>query len=283
MCQGQGDRQGARPRADGAAVRRSLPLPHAGAPSVAHKLALSLLRRLLRSEDERGHKHIANLVAEHETPQTMFAVLEYCGGGSLQRLLQQQQARGPLGMCGMDAPRVADLAKQLASALKYLHSCGVAHRDIKPGNILFDAEGALKLCDFGFATRCHDHELKQQCGTPSFFAPELTMAHEGYLGRPVDMWALGCVLFEMLHGLPAFSGGSVEQLFTRIRAANHVPFAPDLPGEARSIISALLTRDPMERLTAAALLDEPWIRSAPQTRSAPPLLLRFGPSGLVAD
>ena len=78
----------------------------------------------------------------------------------------------------------------------------MAHRDVKPGNILFDGPlGAaepwlrVKLCDFGFAIRCANKRLKKQVGTPQYVAPELTIppdAHAGYRGRPVDMWALGC-------------------------------------------------------------------------------------------
>ena len=133
--------------------------------------------RMLRSEagNETGHLHIANMIAEHQTAGTMFAVLEYCGGGSLQRLLQQQTARG---IYGMPEARVAELTGQLSNALRYLHSFGVAHRDIKSGNVLFDGrelgEGRGKLCDFGFAITCNDKPLRQQCGTPNCFAPELT-------------------------------------------------------------------------------------------------------------
>ena len=76
------------------------------------------------------------------------------------------------------------------------------HGDLKPANILLihdgkGLDGGLKLCDFGFACICGEGKLKSYCGTPAYLAPELaspTEAHKGYHGRPVDMWALGCVL-----------------------------------------------------------------------------------------
>jgi len=84
-------------------------------------------------------------------------------------------------------------------ALKYLHSLGIAHWDIKPENLLLDEKFRIKLCDFGWATIVNQKELKRSlCGTMEYMSPEVLfeMGHD----YKVDTWALGILLFELLHG-----------------------------------------------------------------------------------
>jgi len=243
--------------------------------------------RVLAAEAEgsgRRHPHIAYMLSEHEGPNTSHAVLEYCPGGSLQRhlqLLQKQKApaRGASAHSaagsssegiGMPETQVARLAWQTASALEHMHLLDLVHRDIKPGNILFDNAGGanapdmrIKLCDFGFATKCGGKMmLRKLVGTPSYIAPELTGAGKegGYRGRPVDMWALGVVLFEALHGKPTFYGATLEQLETRIRAVSHAPFDAPISAGARALVQALLKAEPGKRLSANKILDHGWVR-----------------------
>ena len=172
-----------------------------------------------------GHPHIANMLEELGDAASCahtFAVLEFCECGSLKRYLQGLLKAVPSGVAalqahvpGMAPEVVAEGTLQLASALAHLHALGIAHGDIKPANILLtggcvDGKGVLdgrrlqmKICDFGFSCICGDRKLRDYCATPCYAPPELatpTDAHKGYYGRPVDMWALGCVIYEMLHG-----------------------------------------------------------------------------------
>ena len=243
--------------------------------------------RLLASEAKAypgRHGHIAYMLAEHTGPNSIHAVLEYCQGGSLLRHMQLLQrtkapARGATAHSaagsasegvGMPEAQAAALVWQLTSALAHLHSLDVAHRDIKPGNILFDNEGGanaaefrIKLCDFGFAIKCGGRRLKKLVGTPSYIAPELTGCgtEGGYKGKPVDMWALGVLLFEILHGKPTFYGANLEQLETRIRAVSHAPFDPQIAPGARTLVSSLLKADPGKRLSSKATLNHAWLKA----------------------
>ena len=154
----------------------------------------------------------------------------------------------------MPEAQVARLGAQVNAALRHLHRLDVAHRDLKPGNVLFygPLENHLKLCDFGFAKRCRGQRLHTICGTPIYMAPELTQGEtkKGYAGHPVDMWALGAMVFEMLHNRIAFNGVSEQQLYQRIRSGTHHAFRKDLSKEARGLIKGMLTVDPSKRTTA---------------------------------
>ena len=209
---------------------------------------------------------VANLLAVHATPTSTVAVLELCRGGSLQRHLYKLRGkpREPCGaVAGMSLAEVTAYGSQLARALAHLHARDVVHRDVKPANILFYGLHHLKLCDFGFARYCASDASSEAsrchtiCGTPIHMAPELTRSStassKGYTGRPVDVWALGTVLFEMLHNEPAFTASSGPELWVRIRTCAHAAFRAGLPREWRELLGACLTVQPTRRPTAEAL------------------------------
>jgi serine/threonine protein kinase len=205
---------------------------------------------------------IANLVEEHVGPNHTYAILEYCNGGSLMRHLQKMQAKGQRGNpLSMSEPDVAHLGAQVNAALLHLHRLDVAHRDLKPGNVLFYGNDGnhLKLCDFGFAKRCRGQRLHTICGTPIYMAPELTQeSKKGYVGQPVDMWAFGALLYEMLHNRIAFTGVSEQQLYQRIRGGNHGAMRKDLSKEVKALIKGLLSPDPASRWSAEKTAAHPF-------------------------
>lgn len=101
--------------------------------------------------------------------------------------------------------------------MDHLHSINVVHRDIKLDNVLIE-EGsrAVKLIDFGFSVIVSNQKLKVFCGTPSYMCPEI-VRKEDYEGKPVDIWALGVLLYVMLTGTFPFRGVSEQDLYAKIQ------------------------------------------------------------------
>jgi len=110
--------------------------------------------------------------------------------------------------------------KQVAEAVHYMHSRNIVHRDLKLDNILVEEDTRMvKLIDFGFGVIVDGAQghLKIFCGTPSYMAPEIVRRSESYEGKPVDIWALGVLLYVMLTGGLPFRGSNEPELFEKIR------------------------------------------------------------------
>jgi serine/threonine protein kinase len=91
---------------------------------------------------------------------------------------------------------------QVTAAVQFLHSIGLAHRDIKPENILLDEDRNVKLCDFGWCVDVSKGERMTFCGTYEYMAPEIV--DEKYYDYSIDVWSLGVLLYEMIHGFSPF-------------------------------------------------------------------------------
>jgi len=143
----------------------------------------------------------------------------------------------------------------VAESVAYLHGINTVHRDIKLDNILIE-EGTrmVKLIDFGFSVIIANHQrLKIFCGTPSYMSPEIVRKHE-YDGKPVDMWALGVLLYVMLTGTFPFRGVSEQDLYQKIQRGHYRTNHEALSSDARRIIAKLLDVDYRRRMTADELI-----------------------------
>jgi len=229
---------------------------------------------VLRALQPSAHPHVANVVELLDTKNSLHCILEYCSGGSLQRKLA-----GRPHATGLPEREAGAIAAQVGAALMHMHTHGIAHRDIKPENILFvnATHTEVKLCDFGFAVACGTRRVKTVCGSPQYMAPELSR-REPYHAWAVDMWAFGCVIYELLEGKPAFRGSSMEQLNIRIVRASHEAFTSATPHAARALVKDLLTIDVAHRSPARIALQHQWFAAVGQAMNVPPAPPRAPPA-----
>lgn len=147
----------------------------------------------------------------------------------------------------------------MCCAVDYLHHKEVIHRDLKPENLLIDAGGNIKVCDFGWSAMTDNDDRNTFCGTLDYMAPEV-MKGEKY-SKFVDMWALGVLLYEMVHGY-SIHGQNLnirEKLFLTKRG-DDISYGSHLSHELKSFLQKLLKSNPKERLTSSQVFSEPWIK-----------------------
>ncbi|XP_068186440.1 serine/threonine-protein kinase 36 [Antennarius striatus] len=209
--------------------------------------------RNLKKEIEilRGlqHPNIVKLYDSFETEKEVVIVTEYAEG----QLFQILQEAGHL-----PESRVREIACQLVSALHYLHSHRILHRDMKPQNILLGKNGMVKLCDFGFARAMSVSTLVVTSikGTPLYMSPELV--EEKPYDHTADLWSLGCILYELHQGEPPFYTNSIIQLVKMI-VRDAVRWPDTMSDTFKSFLKGLLTKDPQKRLSWPDLLHHPFV------------------------
>ncbi len=159
--------------------------------------------------------------------------------------------------------KVAELGVQAAEALDYAHERGVIHRDVKPGNLMLDAHGALWVTDFGLAHLQHAESsltlTGDLVGTLRYMSPEQAMAKRVPIDHRTDVYSLGATLYEMLMLRPVFEGGDRQELLRQI--AFEEPAAPrrlerGIPAELETIVLKAMEKNPQDRYTTAQDLAE---------------------------
>ena len=202
---------------------------------------------------ELHHPFVLTLISSFQDPDSLYMLFEYVPGGELFSLIDDSGYLPPLTACFYEMC--------LIETLDYLHNTiGVIYRDLKPENILVDAQGYFKLIDFGFAKRISPlAKTYTLCGTPEYLAPEIVLG-KGH-NRPVDYWAAGVLLYEMLVGFSPFSDeGDVPH---RVICSNIVTMEPNyeyfdeiFPGKSNlkakkacvHFLRSLLVKSPHKRL-----------------------------------
>ncbi|KZT70610.1 Pkinase-domain-containing protein [Daedalea quercina L-15889] len=184
---------------------------------------------------------IVPLKFSFQSPDKLYLVMSFVNGGELFYHLQREGK--------FDEGRSRFYAAELLCALEHLHGFNVVYRDLKPENILLDYTGHIALCDFGLCklNMSESEKTNTFCGTPEYIAPEL-LESQGYT-KTVDWWTLGVLLYEMMTGLPPFYDENVNVMYQRI-LSDPLLFPPDMSHDARSIMTALLQRNPDRRLGA---------------------------------
>lgn len=194
-----------------------------------------------------------NIVATYDTGDddgTAYIVMELVEGRTLREVIDQL---GPLPV-----PLACDVAGQIADALAAAHARGVVHRDVKPGNVLVQADGRVKVTDFGIAKAADDAELTRAgmvIGTARYLAPEQVDGTD--VDDRADVYALGLVLYEMLAGRPPFAADSdVATALARLTGGPPplVEVRPGVPDALAEIVSRALARNPDDRFPSAGAM-----------------------------
>nr|XP_034343605.1 putative sperm motility kinase W [Arvicanthis niloticus] len=198
-----------------------------------------------------SHPNIIRLFQVLITSTDVHFVMEYAPGGSLYGLIEEN---GPLR-----EEEAKKIFGQIVAAVKYCHNLGIIHRDITPQNILRDAEGNVKLTDFGLAIKCRPGGLlKQKCGTKGFQAPELVL-EEPYDGRKTDVWSLGVLLYFINTGYYPFTGTSMKELENKITMGTY-KIPPNFSAQLENLIHQLFTISPEMRPSTEDIERHPWVR-----------------------
>ena len=230
------DRRHARP----VAIKLLGPAATAGADSDALLHEIHLAAGL-------QHPHILPLYQSGMVDGAPFYVMPYVEGESLRHRL----ARGT-----MPVDEALRIALEVADALRYAHSHGVVHRDIKPENILLE-DGHAVVTDFGVAARLSDSDLTRRgkvVGTPAYMSPEQASGEVVFDGRS-DLYALACVLYEMLSHEPPFPGGTPRAVIARRFLGPPIPLRqlrPEIPESVAAVVDRALALDPADRFPSAA-------------------------------
>ena len=205
-------------------------------------------KRVLNKLD---HPNIVTLHATFRDYGSLYYQMEYLQGGEVfQMLFEHCKEDGLAHSVGMHFSLVRFIMAESINALEYMHRCGIVHRDVKPENMMLTASGHVKFVDFGTAKDLEQTDLNgpEFVGTPDYMSP-LAVSNKS-CGPEADLWALGVVMFQLVTGVTPFGGASPYMAFLKIkRGLVRVPlWAHD---DVKNMMSLLLTKDPVERLTRA--------------------------------
>ena len=224
-------------------------------PAIDRLLAIKLLRRGLdtdalrerfareaRAAGRLRHPHIVTVFDVGEHDGDPFIAMEFLAGETLSELIRNN-AR-------LSLARRLKLLEELCDGLAYAHRAGLVHRDIKPANLMVDADGVLKILDFGIV-RVSDSGMTQAgvlVGTVNYMSPEQVVG--AVVDHRSDIFAVGLVAYELISGRQAFAGSIKEGLLNRILNVAFEPLTSVVPGldaEVASIVDQALKKDPAER------------------------------------
>jgi serine/threonine-protein kinase len=219
-------------------------------PDLAATLGPERFQREIRFAARLQHPHVLTVLDSGEAAGHLWFTMPYVEGESLRdRLVRDRQL--PIE----DALRIA---REAAQALHYAHEHGVLHRDVKPENILLTKDGNTLVADFGVArAMVGDESLTQTglaVGTPAYMSPEQA-AGERTIDARSDVYALGCVLYEMLAGEPPFTGPTAQAVIAKRFNTPVTPLRvtrPDMPVEVDQATLRALARTPADRFATAA-------------------------------
>jgi len=189
-----------------------------------------------------------NRAWEFDDKQEVWIVTEFLEGGTLSEAVKVHQ---------FTERHIAYVAREILKALKYLHSLGYIHRDLKSGNVMMSIEGQIKLIDFGLCCDTADGDRLQMLGSPYWIPPE--MIKKKRHGCPADIWSFAVCVLEMYLKEPPHSDSRLFAMFTAASAGLASAIPPRASENARDFLSKCLEINPKKRWTADQLLAHPFV------------------------
>ena len=220
--------------------------------------SLSIIYQEIEIQLNLDHPNIIRLYSYYEDKENIFLILEYLNNGNLFSKIRKKKK--------LYEEESFNYFIQILNAINFLHENNYLHRDIKPENILLDNNNNVKLCDFGWCVNLKNNETRKTfCGTFEYMAPEIV--YEENYNTSVDIWALGILLYEMLHGYSPFRAKNnlrgedeYKDIFRNILKLEYNIEREDLSDECKDIIHKLLESDKDNRIGSKEVFSCSWVK-----------------------
>ncbi|XP_031259305.1 CBL-interacting serine/threonine-protein kinase 23-like [Pistacia vera] len=218
-----------------------------------HKM-IAQIKREISTMKLIKHPNVIRMYEVMASKTKIYIVIEFVTGGEL---FDKIASKGRL-----KEDEARKYFQQLINAVDYCHSRSVYHRDLKPENLLLDANGVLKVSDFGLSALPQqvreDGLLHTTCGTPNYVAPEV-INNKGYDGAKADLWSCGVILFVLMAGYLPFEESNLMALYKKIFKADF-KCPPWFSTSAKKLITRILDPNPMTRITIAEVIENEWFK-----------------------
>eukprot|EP00184_Porphyridium_aerugineum_P006864 CAMPEP_0184707390 /NCGR_PEP_ID=MMETSP0313-20130426/37244_1 /TAXON_ID=2792 /ORGANISM="Porphyridium aerugineum, Strain SAG 1380-2" /LENGTH=1578 /DNA_ID=CAMNT_0027168965 /DNA_START=402 /DNA_END=5138 /DNA_ORIENTATION=+ len=221
---------------------------------IRNKQLSEQIRREISIMAHLKHPNVVRLHQVLASAEKIYIVMELITGGELfDEILRRKR---------LPEDEARNYFQQLIRGVQHCHARGVYHRDLKPENLLLDADGLLKITDFGLSALkgvdSAQEVLYTQCGTPHYVAPEIIRAAgEGYSGAKIDIWSCGIILFVLLAGYLPFDDDAPDVLFQKILSAQ-ITYPEWFSGEVVDLLKRMLCVNPIQRISIPEIKKHPW-------------------------
>ena len=214
---------------------------------------MNIIQREINIHSRINHENIVQFYSVSKGLNEINILLEYCRNGSIFELIEKN---------GFDELKTYKYFSQVVNAVYFLHSHNLVHRDIKPENILLNGD-KIKLCDFGWCCETNTNNRKSFCGTFEYMAPEIIK--EMPYGKPVDIWALGILLYELYFGFSPFNSNKeneeqTKDIINKIMQKKLLFNKKTISYDMKDLILHMLEIDAIKRYTINEVVSHPWFK-----------------------